>query len=84
MLYPAWPFTVSAAIVLFHRRGDQGTVTVYCVQGPAAARPSNQAGLESLCPGAERRQSQWLKTPTALPEDHGSIPITHLAAHKCL
>jgi hypothetical protein len=28
--------------------------------------------------------SQWLRTLTALSEDSGSIPITHLTAHNCL
>ena len=28
--------------------------------------------------------AQWLGAPTALPEDLGSIPSTHMAAHNCL
>jgi len=28
--------------------------------------------------------AQWLRPPTALPENLGSIPSTHMAAHNCL
>jgi hypothetical protein len=28
------------------------------------------------------KMTQWLRAPIAIPEDRGSIPSTHMAAHR--
>ena len=36
------------------------------------------------CLSGAGEMAQWLGALTALPEDLGSIPSTHMAAHNCL
>ena len=39
--------------------------------------------IKLLCSRA-REMAQWLNTLAVFPEDQGSSPTTHVAAHKCL
>ena len=39
---------------------------------------------DQKCKAGAGQMAQWLRALPALPEDLGSIPSTHVAAHNCL
>jgi hypothetical protein len=43
-----------------------------------------EVGIKKDMDGGAEEMAQWLRQLTALPEDLGSMPSIHVAAHNCL
>jgi hypothetical protein len=65
-----------------------GWTRFYMFSGPAMAEFGLRTGTSKLKPKEPAfqcwRDAQWLRALTALLEDVGSIPSTHMEAYNCL